>query len=53
MTHSSRSEALALEFAASLVGECSVQLQPFLQVFDDAEFTAALRALRVARGGED
>uniref|UniRef100_UPI003F49A938 hypothetical protein n=1 Tax=Streptomyces sp. CA-136453 TaxID=3240050 RepID=UPI003F49A938 len=52
VTRSSRSEALALEFAASLVGECPVQLQPFVQVFDDAEFTAALRALRSARGNE-
>ncbi|MFJ4745401.1 hypothetical protein [Streptomyces sp. NPDC088775] len=52
VTRSSRSEALVLEFAASLVGECPVQLRPFLQVFDDAEFTAALQALRAARDGE-
>ncbi|MFD5328926.1 hypothetical protein [Streptomyces sp. NPDC127092] len=51
VTRSSRSEALVLEFAASLVGQCPVQLRPFLQVFDDAEFTAALQAMRAARGG--
>ncbi len=50
VTRSSRSEALVLEFAASLVGQCPVQLRPFLQVFDDAEFTAALQAMREARG---
>ncbi|MFE7429801.1 hypothetical protein [Streptomyces sp. NPDC057545] len=52
VTRSSRSEALVLEFAASLVGECPVQLRPFLQVFDDAEFSAALQAMRAARGDE-
>ncbi|MCZ0211344.1 hypothetical protein OZK63_38950 [Streptomyces sp. UMAF16] len=52
MTRSSYSEVLVLEFAASLVGECPIQLRPFLQVFDDAEFTAALQALRAARGDE-
>ncbi|MFJ7069709.1 hypothetical protein [Streptomyces sp. NPDC101115] len=51
VTRSSHSEALVLEFAASLVGQCPVQLRPFLQVFDDAEFTAALQAMRAARGG--
>ncbi|MFF9526926.1 hypothetical protein ACF1DV_33860 [Streptomyces achromogenes] len=50
VTRSSRSEARVLEFAASLVGQCPVQLRPFLQVFDDAEFTAALRAMREVRG---
>ncbi|MFF5977137.1 hypothetical protein ACFY7C_37190 [Streptomyces sp. NPDC012769] len=36
-----------------LVGQCPVQLRPFLQVFDNAEFTAVLQALRAARGGQD
>jgi hypothetical protein len=52
VSRSSRSEALVLEFTASLVGECPIQLRPFLRVFDDAEFTAALQALRAARGDE-
>ncbi|MFE4658180.1 hypothetical protein ACFRFJ_16035 [Streptomyces hydrogenans] len=52
VTRSSYSEALALEFAASLVGECPIQLRSPIAVFDDAEFTAALQALRTARGDE-
>ena len=52
VTRSSRSEALVLEFAASLVGECPIQLRPLVQFLDDAEFAAALQALRAARGDE-
>ncbi|MFH9400602.1 hypothetical protein [Streptomyces sp. NPDC017638] len=53
MTRSARSEPLVLEFAARLPGvECSIQLRPLVQVFDDAEFAAALQALRAARGDE-
>ncbi|MFF8717234.1 hypothetical protein ACF07T_38315 [Streptomyces sp. NPDC015184] len=44
-TCSSRNEALAPEFAASLIGEFPVQLRPFLQGFDDAELVAACRGM--------
>ncbi|MCS0606007.1 hypothetical protein NX794_33085 [Streptomyces sp. LP11] len=53
VTRSSHSELLVLEFAASMVGECPIQLRSMIAVFDDSEFTAALRALRAARGDED
>ncbi|WP_406424170.1 hypothetical protein OH809_03335 [Streptomyces sp. NBC_00873] len=48
----SRSEVAVLEIAASLVGECAVQLREVIHAVDRCEFRLILRALEEAAYGD-
>ncbi|MFB7651557.1 MULTISPECIES: hypothetical protein [unclassified Streptomyces] len=51
-THSSASEVAVLQFAASLMGRCNIQLQHIIDALDHAELQRAAHALHEAAAAD-